>query len=111
MSKKQKRCIFCNNVMKNSPKRVMYHKMCIIDSIYDTLYDNKPLSKIHYKGSQAYGINISEIRKCVGEDKNGKIKQTEETNYKKEVSSLLKCIDKINAETEIMKKILQNWSE
>ena len=73
MSKKQKRCIFCNNVMKNSPKRVKYHKMCIIDSIYDTIYDNKPLSKIHYNGSYAYNINISELRKCVEEDKKGKI--------------------------------------
>ena len=73
MSKKQKRCIFCNNVMKNSSKRVRYHKMCLIDSIYDTLYDNKSLARIHYNGSYAYGINISEIRKCVEEDKNGKI--------------------------------------
>lgn len=73
MSKKLGRCIFCNNVMKNNPKRVMYHKMCIIDNIYDTIYDNKPLSKIHYNGSYAYAINISEIRKCVEEDKNGKI--------------------------------------
>lgn len=40
------------------------------------------------------------------------IKQTEETNCcKKDVSSILKCIDKINTETETMKKILQNWSE
>lgn len=74
MGKKQKHCIFCNNVMKNSSKRVMYHKMCIIDSIYDTIYDNKPLSRIHYNGSYAYGINIFEIRKCVEEDKNGKIR-------------------------------------
>lgn len=47
--------------------------MCLIDSIYDTLYDNKSLARIHYNGSYAYGINISEIRKCVEEDKNGKI--------------------------------------
>lgn len=73
MSKKQKRCIFCNNVMENNTKRVMYHKMCIIDSIYDTIYDNKPLLRIHYSGSLVYNINISEIWKCVEEDKNGKI--------------------------------------
>lgn len=73
MCKKQKRCIFCNELMENSPKRVMYHKMCIIDSIYDTVYADKPLSRIHYNGAYAYNINISEIRKCVDEDKNGRI--------------------------------------
>lgn len=73
MSKKQKQCIFCNNVIKNSSKRVMYHKMCLIDSIYDTIYDHKPLTRIHYSGSYAYNISIPEIRKCIEEDKNGRI--------------------------------------
>lgn len=34
-----------------------------------------------------------------------------ENKQTKDVSSLLKCIEKINAETETMKKILQYWSE
>ena len=48
--------------------------MCLIDDIYQTIYDNKPLTKTQYYRCKSSGVVVKYIRIDVEEDKKGKVK-------------------------------------
>ena len=72
MTKKQK-CCYCGNETKNGK---LFHKMCLIDDIYQTIYDNKLITKNQYCRCKDVGITVKSIRSDVEEDKKGRLKYT-----------------------------------
>ena len=69
-------CCYCGNETKNGK---LFHKMCLIDDIYETIYDGKPLTKTQYCRCKSVGIIVNFIRIDVEEDKKGKVKDTYES--------------------------------
>ena len=74
--KSKKICCYCGNETKNGK---LFHKMCLIDDIYQTIYDNKPLTKNQYCRCKEVGIVVKFIRIDVEEDKKGRVKYTDGT--------------------------------
>ena len=70
---KTKRCCYCGKETKNGK---FFHKMCLIDDIYETIYDGKPLTRNQYCRCKAVGVVVKFIRIDVEEDKKGKVKYT-----------------------------------
>ena len=70
---KIKKCCYCGNETKNGK---LFHKMCLIDDIYQTIYDGKPITKNLYCRCKDSGISAKEIRADVEEDKKGRVKYT-----------------------------------
>lgn len=70
---KSNTCCYCGIETKNGK---LYHKMCLIDDIYQTIYDGKKISKNQYYRCKDSGISIKEIRADVEEDKKGRVKNT-----------------------------------
>lgn len=73
---KTKRCCYCGNETKNGK---LFHKMCLIDDIYETIYNGEPITKNLYCRCKDNGISTKEIRSDVEEDKKGRVKYTYET--------------------------------
>ena len=48
--------------------------MCLIDDIYQTIYDGKKITKNQYCRCKDIDISVKEIRADVEEDKKGKVK-------------------------------------
>ena len=48
--------------------------MCVIDDIYQTIYDNKLITKTQYCRCKDVGIIVESIRADVDEDKKGRLK-------------------------------------
>lgn len=67
--KKIERCCYCGNETKNGKN---FHKMCLIDDIYETIYDGKTVTKTQYSRCKAVGIKVNFIRLDVEDDKRGK---------------------------------------
>ena len=67
------KCCYCGNETKNGK---LFHKMCLIDDIYQTIYDNKSLTKNQYRRCKDVGVVVKFIRIDVEEDKKGRIKYT-----------------------------------
>ena len=61
-------CCYCGNETKNGK---LFHKMCLIDDIYQTIYDGKRITKNLYCRCKDSGISTKEIRSDVEEDKKG----------------------------------------
>ena len=72
MSKKQK-CCYCGNETTNGK---LFHRMCLIDDIYETIYNGKRITKNLYCRCKDNGISTKEIRSEVEEDKKGRLKYT-----------------------------------
>ncbi len=53
--------------------------MCLIDDIYETIYNGEPITKNLYCRCKDNGISTKEIRSDVEEDKKGRVKYTYET--------------------------------
>ena len=70
---KNKKCCYCGNETKNGK---LFHKMCLIDDIYQTIYDGKRITKNLYCRCKDSGISTKEIRADVEEDKKGRVKYT-----------------------------------
>lgn len=70
---KTKTCCYCGNEIKDGK---LFHKMCLIDDIYQTIYDSKPITKNLYCRCKDSGISTKEIRSDVEEDKKGRLKYT-----------------------------------
>lgn len=70
---KKLKCCYCGSETKNGKP---YHKMCLIDDIYQTIYDNKPLTKTQYCRCNTSGVVVKYIRIDVEEDKKGRLKYT-----------------------------------
>ena len=70
---KKQKCCYCGNETKNGK---LFHRMCLIDDIYQTIYDNKPLTKKQYCRCKAVGVVVNFIRIDVEEDKKGRVKYT-----------------------------------
>ena len=70
---KLKKCCYCGNETKNGK---LFHKMCLIDDIYQTIYDGKRITKNLYYRCKDSGISTKEIRADVEEDKKGRVKYT-----------------------------------
>ena len=68
---KIKRCCYCGIETKNGK---LFHKMCLIDDIYQTIYDSKPITKTQYCRCKDICISVKEIRADVEEDKKGRLK-------------------------------------
>ena len=66
-------CCYCGNETK---KGKLFHKMCLIDDIYQTIYDGKKITKNLYCRCKDRGISTKEIRSDVEEDKKGRLKYT-----------------------------------
>ena len=66
-------CCYCGNETKNGK---LFHKMCLIDDIYQTIYDNKLITKNQYCRCKDVGITVKSIRSDVEEDKKGRVKYT-----------------------------------
>lgn len=64
--KRKSICCYCGNETKNGK---LFHKMCLIDDIYETIYDGKPLTKNQYCRCKSVGIVVNFIRIDVEEDK------------------------------------------
>ena len=75
MTKKQK-CCYCGNETKNGKN---FHKMCLIDDIYETIYDDKTVTKTQYCRCKEVGVVVKSIRDDVEEDKKGMVKYTYES--------------------------------
>ena len=71
--KKIKKCCYCGNETKNGK---LFHKMCLIDDIYQTIYDSKTITKTQYCRCKDIDISVKEIRSDVEEDKKGRLKYT-----------------------------------
>ena len=65
---KKQKCCYCGNETKNGK---LFHKMCLIDDIYRTIYEGKRITKNLYCRCKDSGISIKEIRADVEEDKIG----------------------------------------
>lgn len=72
---KIKKCCYCGNETKNGKN---FHKMCLIDDIYQTIYDGKTITKNQYCRCKEVGVVVNFIRIDVEEDKKGKVKYTYE---------------------------------
>lgn len=70
---KTKKCCYCGNETKNGK---LFHKMCLIDDIYQTIYNGKPVTKNQYCRCKSVGIIVNFIRIDVEEDKKGRVKYT-----------------------------------
>lgn len=70
---KKIKCCYCGNETKDGK---FFHKMCLIDDIYQTIYDNKHLTKTQYHRCTAVGIIVKSIRTDVEEDKRGRVEYT-----------------------------------
>ena len=70
---KKQKCCYCGNETKNGK---LFHKMCLIDDIYQTIYDGKRITKNLYCRCKDSGISVKEIRTNVEEDKKGRLKYT-----------------------------------
>ena len=70
---KKQICCYCGNETKNGK---LFHKMCLIDDIYQTIYDNKLITKNQYCRCKDVGITVKSIRSDVEEDKKGRLKYT-----------------------------------
>ena len=68
---KIKRCCYCGNETKNGK---FFHKMCLIDDIYQTICDNKLITKTQYCRCKEVGVEVNSIRIDVEEDKKGRVK-------------------------------------
>ena len=68
-------CCYCGNETKNGK---LFHKMCLIDDIYETIYDGKPLTRNQYCRCKDVGVVVKFIRIDVEEDKKGRVKYTYE---------------------------------
>ena len=66
---KIKKCVYCGNETKNGK---LFHKMCLIDDIYQTIYDGKKITKNQYCRCKSVGIVVNFIRLDVEDDKRGK---------------------------------------
>ena len=66
---KIKKCCYCGNETTNGK---LFHKMCLIDDIYQTIYDGKKITKNQYCRCKSVGIKVNFIRIDVEEDKKGK---------------------------------------
>ena len=66
---KKLKCCYCGNETKNGK---LFHKMCLIDDIYQTIYDGKKITKNQYCRCKSVGIKVKFIRIDVEEDKKGK---------------------------------------
>ena len=66
-------CCYCGNETKNGKN---FHKMCLIDDIYETIYDGKTVTKTQYCRCKEVGIVVKFIRIDVKEDKKGMVKYT-----------------------------------
>ena len=64
-------CCYCGNETKNGKN---FHKMCLIDDIYQTIYDNKLITKTQYCRCKEVGVVVKSIRIDVEEDKKGRVK-------------------------------------
>ena len=62
-------CCYCGNETENGKN---FHKMCLIDDIYETIYDGKLVTKTQYCRCKAVGVVVKFIRIDVEEDKKGK---------------------------------------
>ena len=51
-----------------------YHRMCLIDDVYDCILNGKPLTSKLGGRLYACGLSAKEIKKDVEEDKMGRIK-------------------------------------
>ena len=69
MTMKKKKCCYCGNETKNGKN---FHKMCLIDDIYETIYDEKTVTKTQYCRCKSVGIKVNFIRLDVEDDKKGK---------------------------------------
>ena len=67
--KKIKKCCYCGNETKNGKN---FHKMCLIDDIYETIYNGKTVTKTQYCRCKSVGIKVNFIRLDVEDDKKGK---------------------------------------
>ena len=70
---KKQKCCYCGIETKNGKP---FHKMCLIDDIYQTIYDGKKITKNLYCRCKDSGISTKEIRSDVEEDKKGRVKYT-----------------------------------
>ena len=70
---KKRKCCYCGNETKDGK---IFHKMCLIDDIYQTIYAGKKITKNQYYRCEASGISTKEIRFDVEEDKKGRLKYT-----------------------------------
>ena len=70
---KKQKCCYCGNETKNGK---LFHKMCLIDDIYQTIYDGNRITKNLYCRCKDSGISTKEIRAEVEEDKKGRVKYT-----------------------------------
>ena len=66
---KKQKCCYCGNETKDGK---LFHKMCLIDDIYQTIYDGKKITKNQYCRCKSVGIKVNFIRIDVEEDKKGK---------------------------------------
>lgn len=62
-------CCYCGEALIGEN----FHRQCVIDDIYETLYGGNRLKPIHYSRAKNKKINISEIRKEVEQDREGKL--------------------------------------
>ena len=64
-------CEYCGKPVKDGKT---YHKMCLIDDVYECIRNGNPLTSKQGGRLYACGLSAKEIKKDVVEDKMGRIK-------------------------------------
>lgn len=67
---KKQKCCYCGIETKNGK---LFHKICLLDDIYQTIYDDKKITKNLYCRCKDSSISVKEIRTIVEEDKKGRL--------------------------------------